>query len=321
MAINGFVIGATFQSVIYKVLALEDKIGLWDWTLLRNLLILILAMIGLAIKRINPFKAVPRAMWGVLFGRVVTSTLLNMFMNVSLELIPYSLLVVLYQTNPFMTSILSYFLNGEKINKIEALGMVLSFTAVGFIAYSAEQSAEVEEELEELEEGTEEKSTTQYLLGIGFILLAAACVSGSAVFNRSLKTIDFNVVCVCQGIFGILIASSYEIGRTIISGHDESIWRLTSLYEASDCGFLGLGLLMDVGGIFCLTIAYQKSEAGFVSLVGFVRIVYALLVDVFIFEESIGFVAIAGSGVICLVTIVVAIDKIMKQSAAKKAAD
>lgn len=94
-----------------------------------------------------------------------------------------------------MTSILSYCVNGEKVNKVEALGMVLSFTAVGFIAYSAEQAAEVEDEIEEIEEGAE-KSATQYLLGIGFILLAAACVSGSAVFNRSLKTIDFNVVMV-----------------------------------------------------------------------------------------------------------------------------
>ena len=76
---------------------------------------------------------------------------------------------------------------------------------------------------------------------------------------------------------------------------------------------------MDVGGIFCLTIAYQKSEAGFVSLVGFVRIVYALLVDVFIFEESIGFVAITGSGVICLVAIVVTIAKVIKSSSAIKA--
>ena len=121
------------------MLALEDKIGVWDWTLLRNVVILILAVIGLAAKRINPFKAVPKAKWAVLFGRVLTSLLLNMFMNASLELIPYSLLVVLYQTNPFLTSILSYCLNGEKINIVEALGMVLSFTAVGFIAYSAEQ--------------------------------------------------------------------------------------------------------------------------------------------------------------------------------------
>ena len=117
---------------------------------------------------------------------------------------------------------------------------------------------------------------------------------------------------VYQGIFGIFVASCYEIGRTIISGTDESIWRLTSLLDASDGGLLLLGLLMDAGSIFCLTIAYQKSEAGFVSLVGFVRIVYALFVDLFIFEESIGFIEIAGSGVICLVTIVVAIDKIIK---------
>lgn len=208
-----------------------------------------------------------------------------------------------------MISILSYCVNGEMISRVEALGMVLSFIAVGCIAYSAEQSAEAAEE--EVEEGAE-KSATQYLLGIGFILLAAACLSGCSVFNRSLKTIDFNVVMVYQGILGILMASSYEIGRTAISGSDESIWRLVSLYDVSDGGFLGLGLLMDVAGLFCLTIAYQRSEAGFLSLFGFVRIVYALLVDVFIFEESIGFVAIAGSGVICLVTIVVAIDKTIK---------
>ena len=312
---NGFVICATFSSVTYKLLESKDKIGLWDWTLLRNLLILLFALIGLATKRINPFKAVPRAKWVVLLGRVVTSCLMNIFMNMSLELIPYSLFVVLYQTSPFMTSILSYCVNGEKITCFEALGMVLSFIAVSCIAYSAEQSAEVDEEVE----AGVEKSATQYLLGIGFILLAAACLSGCAVFNRSLKTIDFNVVMVYQGIFGILIASSYEIGRTVISGSDESIWRLVSLYDASDSGFLGVGLLMDVGGLFCLTIAYQKSECGFVSLVGFVRIVYALLVDVFIFEESIGFVAITGSGVICLVAIVVTIAKVMKSSSAIKA--
>ena len=309
---NGFVICATFSSVTYKLLESKEKIGLWDWTLLRNLLILLFALIGLAIKRINPFKAVPRAKWVVLLGRVVSSCLMNIFMNMSLELIPYSLFVVLYQTSPFMTSILSYCVNGEKITCVEALGMVLSFIAVSCIAYSAEQSAEQSAEIEEEVEASAEKSVTQYLLGIGFILLAAACLSGCAVFNRSLKTIDFNVVMAYQGIFGILIASSYEVGRTFISGSDESIWRLVSLYDASDCSFLGVGLLMDVGGLFCLTIAYQKSECGFVSLVGFVRIVYALLVDVFIFEESIGFVAIVGSGVICLVAIVVTIAKVMK---------
>ena len=64
---------------------MEDKIGLWDWTLLRNLLILILALIGLARKRINPFKFVPRAQWGVLFGRVVASCLMTIFKNMGLE--------------------------------------------------------------------------------------------------------------------------------------------------------------------------------------------------------------------------------------------
>ena len=67
---NGLVISNTISSVTFKLLVLEENIGLWEWLLLRNLLILILALIVLASKRINPLKVVPRAQWGVLFGRV-----------------------------------------------------------------------------------------------------------------------------------------------------------------------------------------------------------------------------------------------------------
>ena len=44
------------------------------------------------------------------------------------------------------------------------------------------------------------------LLGIGLIVLAAACSAGTAVFNRALKTVDYMVVMTFHGMFGFVAA-------------------------------------------------------------------------------------------------------------------
>ena len=53
-----------------------------------------------------------------------------LLLNACLTLIPFSLLVILFQTSPFWTSILSYYYNGEPIYRVEILGMILCFVAV-----------------------------------------------------------------------------------------------------------------------------------------------------------------------------------------------
>ena len=45
-------------------------------------------------------------------------------------MIPFSLMVILYQTSPFWTSIMGYFLNGEPLYTVEIVGMVLCFVAI-----------------------------------------------------------------------------------------------------------------------------------------------------------------------------------------------
>ena len=54
LTINLFVIGNTIQSIIYKILALEHKITLMEYTLLRNLAILVIAIFVLIVKNIEP---------------------------------------------------------------------------------------------------------------------------------------------------------------------------------------------------------------------------------------------------------------------------
>jgi drug/metabolite transporter (DMT)-like permease len=53
-----------------------------------------------------------------------------MIMNICTKLIPYSLITILWQTNPFWVSILGLAINGEKINKVEYFGMAICFAGV-----------------------------------------------------------------------------------------------------------------------------------------------------------------------------------------------
>lgn len=130
-------IGNTIQSIIYKMLALEHKITLLEYMVLRNFAIVLIAIVGLIVKNIEPFEALPSEKRGIMIGRAFFGFSVSVLINEGLELIPFSLLVILFQTNPFWTSILSYMVNGEKIYAVEAIGMVICFIAVICIAINA----------------------------------------------------------------------------------------------------------------------------------------------------------------------------------------
>ena len=84
-----------------------------------------------------------------------------------------------------------------------------------------------------------------------------------------------------------------------------------------DCVILAFGVFVDAGSVFGQTVAFQKSPSGFVSLISFINVVYALLVDAFIFEERISDLEIMAALVIFLVTVIVTVDKIRRENALK----
>ena len=96
LMINLFVIGNTIQSIIYKILALEHKITLMEYTLLRNLAILVIALVVLIGKNIEPFEAVPSDKRLIMLGRVFFGFSVSLLISGALELIPFSLLVILF---------------------------------------------------------------------------------------------------------------------------------------------------------------------------------------------------------------------------------
>ena len=60
VAINLFCIGNTLQSIIYKIMALEEKVTLLEYTVLRNFVIVGLSLILLRVREIDPIEALPR---------------------------------------------------------------------------------------------------------------------------------------------------------------------------------------------------------------------------------------------------------------------
>ena len=148
-------------------------------------------------------------------------------------------------------------------------------------------------------------------LGVIFVMLAANLTAGTGVFNRSLKAVDYSVVMFFHGLFGFICSVSYFCFVYLFSGADkaEAMIKMFGL-GTSDALMLTFGAIIDSVAVFGQTVAFQKSASGFVSLISFVNVVYALITDYYIFYEKIDLTEIFAAGVICSVTIIVAVMKI-----------
>lgn len=71
--------------------------------------------------------------------------------------------------------------------------------------------------------------------------------------------------------------------------------------------------IIDSIGVFSFTLAYQLDSSGFISLIGYMRIIYAYLVDVLYFHTSVQMVSIVAAVVILVVAITVSILKMVPQ--------
>lgn len=182
MAINLFCLGNAVQSIIYKVLALEGKVTLLEYTLLRNFAMALLAIILLYVREVDFGNSLPKDKRHIMLARAVCGVGVALLINASLELIPFSLLVILFQTNPFWTSILSHFVNGEAIRPFEVIGMIVCFIAVIVIARHDDN-----DNLDIAAMDPEAQSSKRtHTLGIVLIMAAAVLTACSAVFNRAL---------------------------------------------------------------------------------------------------------------------------------------
>ena len=179
--------------------------------------------------------------------------------NACLTLIPFSLLVIIFQTSPFWTSLLSYKFNNEPLYAVEVLGMTLCFIGVCFITMSEKddqnelltgQTGHVDDEIL-----AKEQARTGFFSKVaGILLMFAASVmsSGIAVLNRSLADIPYTVVLFFHSFFGIFISFILLVALILFANRPLYFLEFSPLENS----LLFTATLMDAIGVMAQTIAF-----------------------------------------------------------------
>lgn len=143
--------------------------------------------------KLNPLKSTNSMGYWIAARCIIGQTCFVMF-TYSLTMIPLSISMLLFQTAPFWTSILGYFINREPIQRIEYVAMILCFIGVAAIASSKGSN------------GAESNSESTKLLGITIAFVTAWFYAGCNVLNRKLKEVHFTVLGFFHPLTGLIIS-------------------------------------------------------------------------------------------------------------------
>ena len=79
----------------------------------------------------------------MIFIRSLAVNITFIFLNVGFILAPISIAFIVFQTNPFWSAIASRFVNKEKIERFEIVGMILAFGGVCIMSWSAMKTKDI----------------------------------------------------------------------------------------------------------------------------------------------------------------------------------
>ena len=149
---------------------------------------------------------------------------------------PISLVMVVWQTNPFWVSIMAYFMLKEAMYVSEIVAMFICFAGVAVIASQSEQA-----------------STTDHVQLIGLIcgFGAAVCQAMVIVLNRALKGTPAPVVVFFHTINGLLLALSFIGIEALLTGNET---RLTQ-YSVRQYLICLAASIFDSGELLFITVA------------------------------------------------------------------
>jgi len=174
--------------------------------------------------------------------------------------------------------------------------MSISFAGVFGIAFGGNQSVGEKEEWPDM--------------GFGIVIgvLTSILFATGNVINRTVKEIDVSVVLFYHTLIGTSGAFVAVLTYCLCTG--------TPFLTNSLDGWLliGLGGLCDFVVVGSNIIAFQSDSSGFISLLGYMQVVYAFLLDIFVFKSTISVVQLASALVICVTTLTVAVYKARTQT-------
>ena len=313
---NLFCLANTGQCVLYKILDERHVASLLEYTLFRNLMIMGISLILVMCQGRNPITAgLEMEGWEkkLLLFRAILGWLITFAINACLTMIPFTLLVILFQTSPFWTSIMGYKYNNEPLYKVEIIGMILCFIAV--VAITLDEKEEGDQIMStqtgktdtwDLEKIVSKESNLIKMGGIALILIASVMSSGIAVLNRSLKQTPYSIVLFYHSFFGML--ATLTILAVWCLSTDRPVYFLA--LARYDFMLLVGAAFLDAIGVLAQTVAFQSGNGSFVSLISFVNIIYAMLSDIFIFKQKVSATQITCASAILAICIGIGFEKI-----------
>jgi len=117
------------------------------------------------------------------------------------KLLPIHIVVIVYNTAPFWSSIIGYFVNNELINKYQALGILGCFIGLLILILSKDKNKSEAEKAE--------MSNYQKTLGISVVLLCSIFFSVCGVFTRKLREVHFSVIQFYYGLSSFILYFTY----------------------------------------------------------------------------------------------------------------
>lgn len=300
---NTFAIAAVVQSAIFKSVHNQFAFEVLDYFILRNTALLTVSLTLVWIWNIE-LSELPeeksRIYWlKLMVFRSVIGQLGFLSFNISVMYAPVSLSFIIFNTNPFMISVLGLLLNGEVIHRHEIVGMVFCFIGLVTLSWSSLTS--------QTEQGSD---FSEKLIGIVASLVCAAFFSISCVVNRKLKDVNFLVNSTLHSTVGITLAVTLRLALLLLMGKPFKLFEypLNVLLKAQMGGFC------DSVAVMSVIIAFMSDASGFVSLFGYLEVVYAFFVDVLIFKVQFTLLQLLSAFFILGVTMNVAYLKLRRDN-------
>lgn len=241
LAMNVFAFGSVAVSVIFKGIQ-QDGVSVVEFTLFRNLFNFTAACILTCAYRINPVTEFPPNLKGLMLSRALLGQLCFASFQFCLLLLPLSLQMILFQTSPFWAGILGWFINGEKIMRLDYIGMIICFGGVLAITFSKHSETT---DTDEIDDGS---STRLYGIALAFAI--AWFFAGCGVLNRSLKNLHFSMVLFYHAATGIVLAVTFILLEHWITGNPFRI------YTARQYGMILACCVFDFLTVNSQTIAF-----------------------------------------------------------------
>ena len=145
-------------------------------------------------------------------ARALLGTLSFLLFTFNLQLIPITLIIIIFQTNPLWASLLGYAFNNETISRFESSAMIVSFATVIFIALSRSQQTSSDELSLSVETSSQgaakyatEITTAGLWLGVFFCLCHSWMFAIVGVMSRRLQNIHFTGIMHVQAVQGLFV--------------------------------------------------------------------------------------------------------------------